>query len=469
MTYRHFFGWALAGLLIVWLLVGCHSEIRSSVDSSLSSWAVVHQYRAAPSLLQSPYADVNSLDVNDVVEVSVSVLPLHVMPDRLLSPAGPYTRTMTISPNAQFVTPVLKYSEGARIGPVANADTLIRQIQKAGYGRVQLLDRTEGVLPVAVEWATQVTESQTRESLTLQIIRQTPPVADANEGADLDLVLSHGVFEGPVRITERLLLQHGLLAESPCWALIMPCHHPVAQVQALALICQVGVNQESPRDPNERQAALAQCLEQVGEDLAQQTSEQAVNQMFQQVQQAVPQLRWPARQRGALHYITRQSPFAHELVMAAPRPLIQDLARAVVAAFDQNEFPTANIPWTLERLAYGVVLQSWEKGELSPAVQALLTVHTGQVGRDLTTLRSVLQQSTGLKTFENQLKQENTIYLQDISPAARVRAYQWLLAHKAAPPGFDPLGTAQQRRASLAAAATAPLSSPEQSLEKDVR
>ena len=458
MTYRLFFGWALAGLLIGWLLVGCHSEIRSSVNSSQSSWVVAHQYLAAPSLLQNPPADFNSLDVNDVVEVSVSVLPLHVMPDRLLSPAGPYTRTMTISPNAQFVTPVLKYSEGARIGPVAHAETLIRQIQRAGYGRVQLLDSTEGVLPVAVEWATQVTESQTRESLTLQIIRQTPPVADANEGGDLDLVLSHAVFEGQVRITERLLLQHGLLAESPCWALIMPCHHPVAQVQALALICQVGLNQESPRDPNERQAALAQ-----------QTSQQAVNQMFQQVQQTVPQLRWPARQRGALHYITRQSPFAHELVMAAPRPLIQDLAQAVVAAFDQNEFPTANIPWTLERLAYGVVLQSWEKGELSPAVQALLTVHTGQVGRDLTTLRSVLQQSTGLKTFENQLKQENTIYLQDISPAARVRAYQWLLAHKAAPPGFDPLGTAQQRRASLAEAATAPLSSPEQSLEKDVR
>jgi hypothetical protein len=44
---------------------------------------------------------------------------------------------------------------------------------------------------------------------------------------------------------------------------------------------------------------------------------------------------------------------------------------------------------------------------------------------------------------------ENLVALEDSSPAARVRAFDWLAARAKAPRDFDPLGPAGQRRAAL--------------------
>ena len=50
---------------------------------------------------------------------------------------------------------------------------------------------------------------------------------------------------------------------------------------------------------------------------------------------------------------------------------------------------------------------------------------------------------------------ENRIYLEDNSPASRVRAYDWLKARGAAPKGFDPLANPRDRREALAASGDA--------------
>jgi len=50
---------------------------------------------------------------------------------------------------------------------------------------------------------------------------------------------------------------------------------------------------------------------------------------------------------------------------------------------------------------------------------------------------------------------ENLIYLEDASPASRVRAYDWLQSRGRAPAGFDPLGTPRERRDALEKARSA--------------
>jgi hypothetical protein len=47
---------------------------------------------------------------------------------------------------------------------------------------------------------------------------------------------------------------------------------------------------------------------------------------------------------------------------------------------------------------------------------------------------------------------ENLSYLEDASPSARVRAYDWLRTRGRAPAGYDPLGTIKERRNALDAA-----------------
>lgn len=41
---------------------------------------------------------------------------------------------------------------------------------------------------------------------------------------------------------------------------------------------------------------------------------------------------------------------------------------------------------------------------------------------------------------------ENSIYLEDISPAARARAFDWLAVQGQAPQGYDPLASLAERR-----------------------
>jgi hypothetical protein len=50
------------------------------------------------------------------------------------------------------------------------------------------------------------------------------------------------------------------------------------------------------------------------------------------------------------------------------------------------------------------------------------------------------------------------VYLEDASPAARVRAYDWLNGKNLAPAGYDPLGSNKDRRAALDKATAVPAS-----------
>lgn len=451
----HFYGDGLV-LLLLLLAGGCTDTppISPQVDTT---WSISQHYDLNPNTLLAN-TDLNEVDVNEVLHLEVAVLPLHVLPDRLLNPAGPYIRTMTLNPNPQFVTPVLRYSEGARMGPVEDADTFVREIQKSGYGRVQLLQRIHAVLPAGVRWQLNITESIFQERLTFEIVRPLDP------NGTLESVLSHTVPERSTPVTERILFRDGLLSESPCWAWVMPCHQSTDQVKAVALIARLRLPPQAPEDSEGYPTALTECREQIQAQVS--LMSQTEMKLADPWQEALELLRWPARHRKTLRYMTQGSPFAHELVLTGPRPMIRALAEALIVADEQGLLPEDHAPWHLEKMAYSVVLQSWEAGDLTPSVQALLTVHTGQVGRDLNTLKTVLKQAAGPQVLSDLLIQENLIFLQDISPAARMRAYQWLQKHQAAPAHFNPLASAQERRAALAEPYVTDSSSQEPSLDR---
>ena len=324
-------------LLLVLLTNGCTTAPTATPSPQVSlAWSIDQRYDLNPNNPITANLDINTIDVNEVLNIEVAILPLHVMPDRLLAPAGPYIRTMTLNPNPQLVTPVLHYSEGIRMGPVDDAETFVREIQKAGYGRVQLLQQIHGVLPLDIRWQADVTEPIHHERLTLQITR--PESSDGKS----ECVLSHTVQEGSTPITERILFRDGLLAESPCWAMVMPCHNPTPSIKAIALIARIWLPPQVPEDTSVYQEALDRCLEQIQSQASQLSRLNAPP--MDPWHDALELLRWPARHRKTLRYITQQSPFAHELVLAGPRPMIRSLAETLIVADDQGLFPPRSNP-----------------------------------------------------------------------------------------------------------------------------
>jgi hypothetical protein len=65
------------------------------------------------------------------------------------------------------------------------------------------------------------------------------------------------------------------------------------------------------------------------------------------------------------------------------------------------------------------------------------------------TLREQVAESRDLADLERRLINENRISLEDMSPAARTRAYEWLRQRELAPAGYDPLASAKERRVAL--------------------
>ena len=109
----------------------------------------------------------------------------------------------------------------------------------------------------------------------------------------------------------------------------------------------------------------------------------------------------------------------------------------------------AALGWRLERTSYHWLSERAMNDQLAPELEAVLLRHAGEVGRYPSVLQDLLAASGDLTDFETALIEEQRFFLEDSSPASRVRAFDWLAARDAAPEGFDPLGEGDVRRAAL--------------------
>jgi hypothetical protein len=86
---------------------------------------------------------------------------------------------------------------------------------------------------------------------------------------------------------------------------------------------------------------------------------------------------------------------------------------------------------------------------VTPAETSLMLRHAGELGRFPTLIEDALAASNSCEQFSARLAYENQVFLSDASPAARVRAYDWLVVRGLAPVGYNPLGTRSVRRKAL--------------------
>jgi hypothetical protein len=129
------------------------------------------------------------------------------------------------------------------------------------------------------------------------------------------------------------------------------------------------------------------------------------------------------------------------------------------------------VGWLLDHAAYNLLADLLNTANMTNGapmpdeLAATLANHAGEAGRHPSSMQQILNRVGGRDEFNNRVLAENLIFLEDTSPASRVRAFDWLTARGHAPAGFDPLGTPRQRRQALdagmnAAATTAPTTAP---------
>ncbi len=162
--------------------------------------------------------------------------------------------------------------------------------------------------------------------------------------------------------------------------------------------------------------------------------------------------------RSALSFLAQatEADLAEDLALGAPDPVFSDLVSAVRAELDVLPRPLAPGPvgFVLERSAFLAAISWSAREEAADAILSLAVRHAGEAGRYPSTLKEVLDTATDLPGLRAGLAAENRIFLEDNSPAARVRAYDWLAIRGEAPSGYDPLASREDRRRALRDAAS---------------
>jgi hypothetical protein len=176
---------------------------------------------------------------------------------------------------------------------------------------------------------------------------------------------------------------------------------------------------------------------------------------------AVQSLKPEKGRRAELAFLADQTgaSLCEDVAMEADDPTLAVLVKNIQAKVAPNAPPQSdpNVGWLLDHTTLQLLAKLAEdadKGTHVPAeLLAILSTHTGEVGRHPSSLAEVLKGLSSRQELDNRLLAENMIFLEDNSPASRVRAYDWLNARHLAPAGYDPLAAGKARREALEKAA----------------
>lgn len=175
---------------------------------------------------------------------------------------------------------------------------------------------------------------------------------------------------------------------------------------------------------------------------------------------AMSVLAQPVPRRAALVYLAGRTgaTLSSELALSAADVQLAAYAKQLsdsgaATALDRSP---ADLGWTMDLAALTYLTQLASEEKLPAELDAVLTTYAGEVGRHSGTLQVILNNLRSRQELDLRLLAENRIYLEDPSPAARVRASDWLRARNRLPAGYDPLARGTERRAALEAAARQP-------------
>ena len=129
--------------------------------------------------------------------------------------------------------------------------------------------------------------------------------------------------------------------------------------------------------------------------------------------------------------------------------LAAPVAGALAAAPADAE--TSQLGWLADRAVLTAVAKLATGGDVPPGVRAMLAARFGEVGRDAGLVSDLATASPTRADFDTRVRAENLIFLEDASPASRVRAFEWIRPQDAqgALKGYDPMGPPPQRRQAI--------------------
>jgi hypothetical protein len=456
------------------MLGGCAATPSAAPPFAVSSaQTTVSHYIGSP--LSGPRAaDPASISLNNCLDVSVSWLGLETFNDTSLPLLGSQARLITAKLGDTAVIPSARLTSLAKIqwtDPGTAANTI-----KAGDPNPGIdLGTARAALPLGVTVAFRAVDSGGGADVTLN---HSEPryieiaLARIPTGSGLAENLQIGVsVEDKQPSDDSIYQRESAILERPfdgyndvSFLLVIPFQFSGAasQVPSAAVAAIVTVKIAPIAGAS---AVFADALKTCQADLQSPASQVAGASVWSAgLAPAIDQLSDPDRRRAALVYLAGQADakICRDVAMVADDSILSAMSDSIRQnAPDALKAATLqNLSWILDRSAISAMQPLLDKSNLPPELAAVLTLHMGEPGRHSAAVNEIMRAATSSEDFRDRLVSENYIYLEDSSPASRVRAFEWLKTRGLAPAGFDPLAPPKQRRLALdralAAASTAP-------------
>jgi len=252
----------------------------------------------------------------------------------------------------------------------------------------------------------------------------------------------------PIFLSETAVLSDAALDSDASFAAVLPFAFADSPARGVAVLVTFRPVQDEPID--------ASLLHQFEDDLAAASLEPSTQSYgsvveLNTLQSAMRLFVSGESRRSALLFITQQTdaPLARDVALVGDDESIDAVATYLATLVPAAEPTLADVRWMLERSALLATATRLERPPPILELQSILSQHLGEVGRHPDLARELAQSATGPRDFENRLLAENIVFLEDSSPASRVRAFDWLSSKGQKIAGFNPLGSVRERRAAL--------------------
>jgi hypothetical protein len=458
-----------AGLLA--LACGCAGRKPEPLRPPLVGLELSHFYGSP---LSGPTAAPRQVEVgDDMLPVTISMTALRTMATDRLRPLGAQAGLIIATRGGQPVLPSGKLTLAARTAAGEEAVRFEEELARTQPAQAALLVVEQTALPPGVTASLEATDLQSpyrrlrvdicrpstgKELLVALVIEDLVEPNSPLAAADEDEKPSSrnpardqaAVQRVPQRETALLdglpIEQDGLIV-----AIVAPARFSSPSGEAVAVLVRVGPEGVAP--PVEMVARVREDLRRSASEVASRPDTLPLGrEQLPGLRTALLALADPQQRRQAVVFLAEQTgaTMCQDVALVADDESLQTLAAAIS---ERTAVPpvssVAALGWALDSACISTLASLQSGNALPPELSSVLVLHAGEVGRRSDSLEEVLRGLDSRAGLDARLVAENTLFLEDTSPASRVRAFDWLRARNQAPEGYDPLGDARARRTAL--------------------
>ncbi|HSZ56937.1 MAG TPA: hypothetical protein VK797_14820 [Tepidisphaeraceae bacterium] len=402
--------------------------------------------------------------VRDEPDVRLTITAMEKPAWSIGDPVGSHAQLVSVARGSTPVLPEARLTDDVRLVLADGASAFERNLHAGNLGRTAAVGVLESVLVPGVASRFQVVQIKPRtDALSGQTAQRRFLLelgAGPQDHVQAALTVEDFVPEGGS--TRQLFFQtEAVLLDpfqpgTPAAMLIVP--FAISDTRGFALTVEIGRLFDAEQHAKLAAACQADAIAAAAAAKPLPTTLPATDQFA--IQRALAALSRRPDDRAALVFLADQTD-AHlcaKTAIVADGATLTRLAQTIVK--QSPPLDRQQTGWMLDRATLDLLSSHLAAESLQPELAAVLTDYGGEAGRHAASIEEVLRGPNNRSAVEAGFVAENLIFLADSSPAARVRAFDWLTSHGQAPTGYDPLAPPRQRRAALenalAAAATQP-------------